>query len=148
MADIDIARVDMAVGGAKGQPIDRHGGQFHEVGWLLAVVAPAVATVLGLWLREDLIYSTNVVDYILAIVLVALVAILAACTGARQTTPPSATAAASSAGPRSERRRSPLRRSISAFSAASAAARRSFAARPAPPGPRCLRPSIPSPRSA
>ncbi|MEO6082978.1 MAG: DUF4118 domain-containing protein [Umezawaea sp.] len=43
------------------------------LGWLLAVLAPAVATGLGAWLRDDLIYSTNVVDYILVIVLVALV---------------------------------------------------------------------------
>jgi two-component system, OmpR family, sensor histidine kinase KdpD len=42
------------------------------LGWLLAVLAPAVATGLGVWLRDDLIYSTNVVDHILVIVLVAL----------------------------------------------------------------------------
>jgi len=42
-------------------------------GWLLAVLAPAAATGLGLLLRGDLIFSTNVVDHVLAIVLVALV---------------------------------------------------------------------------
>ena len=43
------------------------------LGWVLAVLAPAVATAVGVVLREDLIQSTNVVDYFLATVLVALV---------------------------------------------------------------------------
>ncbi|WNV89933.1 DUF4118 domain-containing protein [Umezawaea sp. Da 62-37] len=42
-------------------------------GWVLAVLAPVLATVIGVWLRDDLIQSTNVVDYFLATVLVALV---------------------------------------------------------------------------
>jgi two-component system sensor histidine kinase KdpD len=43
------------------------------LGWVLAVAAPVVATAVGTALREDLIQSTNVVDYFLATVLVALV---------------------------------------------------------------------------
>ena len=43
------------------------------LGWLLAVLAPVAATAVGVVLREDLIQSTNVVDYFLATVLVALV---------------------------------------------------------------------------
>jgi two-component system sensor histidine kinase KdpD len=43
------------------------------LGWVLAVVAPLLATGVGLLLRNDLIQSTNVVDYFLATVLVALV---------------------------------------------------------------------------
>ncbi|MCS7480236.1 DUF4118 domain-containing protein [Umezawaea endophytica] len=43
------------------------------LGWLLAVLAPAAATAVGVVLRDDLIQSTNVVDYFLATVLVALV---------------------------------------------------------------------------
>ena len=43
------------------------------VGWALAVLAPCVATLVGLLLRDQLILSTNVVDYFLATVLVALV---------------------------------------------------------------------------
>ncbi|HEX6344322.1 MAG TPA: DUF4118 domain-containing protein [Umezawaea sp.] len=43
------------------------------LGWLLAVLAPVAATAVGVALREDLIQSTNVVDYFLATVLVALV---------------------------------------------------------------------------
>ncbi|PRY42710.1 DUF4118 domain-containing protein [Umezawaea tangerina] len=42
-------------------------------GWALAVLAPILATAIGVWLRDDLIQSTNVVDYFLATVLVALV---------------------------------------------------------------------------
>jgi two-component system sensor histidine kinase KdpD len=43
------------------------------LGWVLAVVAPLLATGVGVLLRNDLIQSTNVVDYFLATVLVALV---------------------------------------------------------------------------
>jgi two-component system sensor histidine kinase KdpD len=43
------------------------------LGWSLAVVAPVVATAVGAALRDHLIQSTNVVDYFLATVLVALV---------------------------------------------------------------------------
>ncbi len=43
------------------------------VGWSLAVVLPALATLIGVWLRDDLILSTNVIDYFLATVVVALV---------------------------------------------------------------------------
>ena len=43
------------------------------LGWLLAVVAPVIATAVGAALRDHLIQSTNVVDYFLATVLVALV---------------------------------------------------------------------------
>ncbi|SHG07602.1 DUF4118 domain-containing protein [Streptoalloteichus hindustanus] len=47
---------------------------FRKVlGWLLAVLLPAVATALGLWMAQDLILSTNVIDYFLATVIVALV---------------------------------------------------------------------------
>ncbi|MEO6087759.1 MAG: DUF4118 domain-containing protein, partial [Umezawaea sp.] len=43
------------------------------LGWLLAVAAPVVATAVGALARDHLIQSTNVVDYFLATVLVALV---------------------------------------------------------------------------
>ncbi len=43
------------------------------LGWLLAVLAPLAATAVGVVLRDDLIQSTNVLDYFLATVLVALV---------------------------------------------------------------------------
>jgi len=43
------------------------------LGWLLAVLAPATASGVGLLLGGDLIFSTNVVTHILAVVLVALV---------------------------------------------------------------------------
>src|SRR5207244_1335136 len=42
-------------------------------GWVLAVVAPVLATVVGVVLRGRLDYSTDVVDYFLATVVVALV---------------------------------------------------------------------------
>jgi two-component system sensor histidine kinase KdpD len=43
------------------------------LGWMLALVVPLLATAVGVLLRNDLIQSTNVVDYFLATVLVALV---------------------------------------------------------------------------
>nr|WP_240519317.1 DUF4118 domain-containing protein [Amycolatopsis antarctica] len=42
------------------------------IGWLLAVLGPALATAVGTLLRGDLDFSTNVVDYFLVIVVVAL----------------------------------------------------------------------------
>ncbi|WP_026360972.1 DUF4118 domain-containing protein [Amycolatopsis nigrescens] len=42
------------------------------LGWALAVVAPALATMLGVFLREELDFSTDVVVYFLATVVVAL----------------------------------------------------------------------------
>ncbi|MBN6033431.1 DUF4118 domain-containing protein [Amycolatopsis sp. 195334CR] len=42
-------------------------------GWVLSVVAPGVATALGLLLREQVDFSTDVVGYVLATVVVALV---------------------------------------------------------------------------
>ncbi|QUQ64398.1 sensor histidine kinase [Kutzneria sp. CA-103260] len=43
------------------------------LGWGLAVLLPVVATVVGLLLRSTLILSTNVIDYLLATMLVAVV---------------------------------------------------------------------------
>ncbi|WP_018682070.1 sensor histidine kinase [Actinokineospora enzanensis] len=43
------------------------------LGWALALAAPGLATLIGALLREELILSTNVVDYVLATVAVALV---------------------------------------------------------------------------
>lgn len=43
------------------------------VGWTLAILLPAVATIVGALLRQSLIMSTNVIDYFLAIIVVALV---------------------------------------------------------------------------
>ncbi|NIH81896.1 DUF4118 domain-containing protein [Amycolatopsis viridis] len=43
------------------------------IGWVLAFLAPALATVTGMALRRDLDFSTDVVDYFLAAVVVALV---------------------------------------------------------------------------
>jgi len=43
------------------------------IGWSLAFVLPALATTLGVALGDDLILSTNVIDYLLSIVVVALV---------------------------------------------------------------------------
>ncbi|GAA1976454.1 sensor histidine kinase KdpD [Amycolatopsis minnesotensis] len=43
------------------------------VGWALAVLVPALATFIGVLLRQSLDFSTNVVDYFLATVVVALV---------------------------------------------------------------------------
>ncbi len=43
------------------------------IGWTLAFVLPTLATVLGTVLRNDLILSTNVIDYFLAVIIVALV---------------------------------------------------------------------------
>ncbi|MCP3798029.1 sensor histidine kinase KdpD [Allokutzneria sp. A3M-2-11 16] len=43
------------------------------LGWVLAVVLPSGATALGVALQPELILSTNVIDYFLAIVVVALV---------------------------------------------------------------------------
>ncbi|MFB9430487.1 sensor histidine kinase [Streptoalloteichus tenebrarius] len=43
------------------------------LGWLLAVLLPSLATALGLWMAQDLLLSTNVIDYFLATVVVALV---------------------------------------------------------------------------
>ena len=43
------------------------------LGWALALVLPAVATVIGVVLRQTLILSTNVIDYFLATIIVALV---------------------------------------------------------------------------
>jgi two-component system sensor histidine kinase KdpD len=45
----------------------------RNVGWLLAVLLPALATAVGIVLRQHLDYSTDVVDYVLATVIVALV---------------------------------------------------------------------------
>lgn len=44
-----------------------------SLGWLLAVLAPAIATVVGAALPRQLDFSTNVLDFFLATVLVALV---------------------------------------------------------------------------
>ena len=43
------------------------------LGWGLAVVLPVIATLIGLALRSTLILSTNVIDYLLATMLVAVV---------------------------------------------------------------------------
>jgi two-component system sensor histidine kinase KdpD len=43
------------------------------VGWVLAVLLPGLATLVGGVLRQDLFLSTDVIDYFLAIVVVALV---------------------------------------------------------------------------
>ncbi|MET0235768.1 MAG: DUF4118 domain-containing protein [Kibdelosporangium sp.] len=43
------------------------------IGWSLAVFLPVLATAFGAWMRDDLILSTNVIDYFLATVIVALV---------------------------------------------------------------------------
>ncbi|WP_329045765.1 DUF4118 domain-containing protein [Amycolatopsis sp. NBC_01488] len=43
------------------------------LGWALALALPAVATVIGVVLRQTLILSTNVIDYFLATIIVALV---------------------------------------------------------------------------
>ena len=43
------------------------------VGWVLAFLAPALATLIGVLLRGELDFSTDVVDYFLATVVVALV---------------------------------------------------------------------------
>jgi two-component system sensor histidine kinase KdpD len=43
------------------------------VGWALALVLPGLATLFGTLFRQDLILSTNVIDYFLATVVVALV---------------------------------------------------------------------------
>ena len=42
-------------------------------GWAMALLLPAMATLVGIALRQDLILSTDVIDYFLAIVVVALV---------------------------------------------------------------------------
>ncbi|MEV7553396.1 sensor histidine kinase KdpD [Amycolatopsis sp. NPDC089917] len=42
-------------------------------GWALSLVLPALATLLGVVLREQLDFSTDVIDYVLATVLVALI---------------------------------------------------------------------------
>ncbi|WP_410622961.1 DUF4118 domain-containing protein [Amycolatopsis sp. cmx-8-4] len=42
-------------------------------GWALALALPAVATLIGVLLRQTLILSTNVIDYFLATIIVALV---------------------------------------------------------------------------
>ncbi|WP_132120703.1 sensor histidine kinase [Actinocrispum wychmicini] len=47
--------------------------QRRIVGWSLAIMLPAVATAVGALLRQSLILSTNVIDYFLAIIVVALV---------------------------------------------------------------------------
>lgn len=57
------------------------------VGWVLSVLLPALATLIGVWLRHQLDFSTDVVTYFLATVIVALVgglgpAILAAALSA------------------------------------------------------------------
>jgi len=43
------------------------------LGWLLALALPAVATLIGVLMRQTLILSTNVIDYFLATIVVALV---------------------------------------------------------------------------
>jgi two-component system sensor histidine kinase KdpD len=43
------------------------------LGWGLAVALPVVATLIGVLLRQSLILSTNVIDYFLATIIVALV---------------------------------------------------------------------------
>ncbi|MEU0528950.1 sensor histidine kinase [Amycolatopsis tolypomycina] len=43
------------------------------LGWALALLLPAVATLIGVVLRQTLILSTNVIDYFLATIIVALV---------------------------------------------------------------------------
>jgi two-component system sensor histidine kinase KdpD len=43
------------------------------IGWSLALFLPALASAFGIWMRDDLILSTNVIDYFLSIVIVALV---------------------------------------------------------------------------
>ncbi|MCU1687666.1 MAG: histidine kinase [Amycolatopsis sp.] len=43
------------------------------MGWILAVALPAIATLIGALLRNELDLSTDVVDYVLATVIVALV---------------------------------------------------------------------------
>ena len=43
------------------------------LGWALALLLPAVATLIGVVLRQTLILSTNVIDYFLATIVVALV---------------------------------------------------------------------------
>ncbi|TCO54890.1 sensor histidine kinase [Actinocrispum wychmicini] len=43
------------------------------IGWLLALMLPALATVIGAVLRQDLAVSTDVIDYFLATIVVALV---------------------------------------------------------------------------
>ncbi|MBE1464812.1 sensor histidine kinase [Kibdelosporangium phytohabitans] len=43
------------------------------IGWSLAVLLPSLATLVGAWLHQDLILSTNVIDYFMATVVVALV---------------------------------------------------------------------------
>ncbi|WIX98390.1 DUF4118 domain-containing protein [Amycolatopsis mongoliensis] len=43
------------------------------LGWALALALPAVATLIGVLLRQTLILSTNVIDYFLATIVVALV---------------------------------------------------------------------------
>nr|WP_232328216.1 sensor histidine kinase KdpD [Kibdelosporangium sp. MJ126-NF4] len=43
------------------------------LGWLLAVLLPVAATVIGHLLRDDMLLSTDVIDYFLAVVVVALV---------------------------------------------------------------------------
>lgn len=47
--------------------------QRQIVGWLLAVLLPGLATLIGDLLRQDLILSTDVIDYFLAIIIVSLV---------------------------------------------------------------------------
>jgi two-component system sensor histidine kinase KdpD len=43
------------------------------VGWALAIVLPALATLVGALLRQHVILSTNVIDYFLSTIIVALV---------------------------------------------------------------------------
>jgi two-component system sensor histidine kinase KdpD len=47
--------------------------QRRIIGWTLAVALPSLATLLGASMRQSLILSTNVIDYFLAIIIVALV---------------------------------------------------------------------------
>jgi two-component system sensor histidine kinase KdpD len=43
------------------------------IGWILAALLPAAGTVLSAYLRADLLLSTTVIDYFLAVIIVALV---------------------------------------------------------------------------
>jgi two-component system sensor histidine kinase KdpD len=47
--------------------------QRQILGWALTLALPAVATLIGVLLRQTLILSTNVIDYFLATIIVALV---------------------------------------------------------------------------
>ncbi|SDC64566.1 sensor histidine kinase [Actinokineospora iranica] len=72
--DVHMVTHEQANSGVR-VPVGRspHRRSRRIAGWVLAVVAPALATLVGVLLRDELTLSTDVVDYVLATVVVALV---------------------------------------------------------------------------